>query len=289
MSTTQKKVSVITVNFNSSDKLNTLIKSLSFIDTIVSEIIIIDNNSKDVDKIDLKNKKIRLFKNKDNVGFAKAVNKGINLSKNEIVLLLNPDCILTDSSPTKTLDKIVENKYIGMIGGKINYPDTTKPHYTATSKPNFFTGLFEFTNLKKIFPNNYFSNSFWVEKNTPINTLKQVFSLCGAYLFIRKNGKKHQNVLDEKYFLYLEDLDLGYIVENNGQLAVFDPESHVTHIGGSSSGSVYKIVLNHWYKSRKVFFLKNLPKYQGYILYIIFILEESFLTVFHKINNTPNA
>ena len=289
MSTTKNKVCVITVNYNSADKLNSLIKSLTHIDNIISKIIIIDNHSKDINKIKLRNKKIHIIRNPDNVGFAKAVNQGIRLSKSEIILLLNPDCILTDSTLLSSYRKILSNKNIGIIGGIINFPKSTKKHFTATSKPNFFTGLFEFTNLKKIFPNNHFTNNFWIEKNKNITKPTQVFSLCGAYNFIRKHGKKHINYLSEDFFLYLEDLDFGYVIENNDQVAIFDPSSHVDHIGGSSSNSIYKTVLSHWYKSRKIFFLKNLPKYQGIILYIIYTIEEFLLIIHHKINRTPYA
>lgn len=289
MSMTNNNLSILTVNYNSTNKLNYLLKSLRYLENSINEIIIIDNNSKDINKLKYKNKKMRLIKNKTNVGFAKAVNQGIKISKNEIILLLNPDCFLTDPSPLKSYNKILKNKNIGILGGSINYPNSTKEHFTATTKPNFFTGLFEFTNLKKIFPNNYFTNTFWIEKNNKITKPVKVFSLCGAYLFIRKRGKKYINYFNDKYFLYLEDLDFGYVIENNGQFAIFDPNSHVNHTGGSSNNSIYKTVLNHWYNSRKIFFLKNLPKFLGVILYIIYSLEEFLLRMYHKIDNTPNA
>ena len=286
---TNKKLSLVIVNYNSTVELNNLIHSLHFIKKIIDEIIVIDNNSKNFDKFLNKNNKIKLIKNKQNLGFSKAINQGIKISRNEIILLINPDCILIDSSPIKTFLKIRKHKKIGIIGGKLNYPYSTKKHFTATTKPNFFTGLFEFTNLKKIFQNNYFSNIFWIEKKQKINKPIKVFSLCGAYMFLRKHGQNYVNYFDEEYFLYLEDLDFGYVIENNNQLAIFDPNSQINHIGGCSNDSIYKTDLKHWYKSRKIFFLRNLPKYQGIILYIIYSAEEFILNIFHKITNTPNA
>jgi len=161
MSITQ--ISTIIVNYNSSIHVNRLINSLKVIDQYIKEIIIIDNNSEDINKLKL-NSKIKLVKNKINYGFAKAVNQGIKKSKNEIILLINPDCYIENNSILKSINKISKEKKIGAIGGKIKKANSNNYHLTANSKPNFFTGLFEFTNLKKLFPNNPFSRKFWIEK-----------------------------------------------------------------------------------------------------------------------------
>lgn len=294
MSTDKEKLSIIIVNYNSSKNLLRLITSISQnIDRQICpyEILVVDNNSSDQRIISRKlgKKNIKIIKNKSNLGFSKAVNQAIKLTKNEIVLLLNPDCLLTNNSLLATYKKIQNNKTIGIIGGKIKNLTSNKIRYTATQRPTFWTGLFEFTNLKKIFPNNKLTKNFWIEKKYKIRKPIEVFSLCGAYLFIRKHGPKNINYLSENYFLYLEDLDLGYKIEKNQQKAVFDPESFILHKGGGSNNSRYGIVLKEWYKSRKTFFLKNLPKYQGIILYIIFSTEEIILNIYHRLNNTPNA
>ena len=287
MSMTKNKVSVIVVNYNSTNNLNILLKSLSIINNIIGQIIIIDNNSNDIEYLDKNLKKIILIKNKKNVGFSRAVNQAIKIANNNYLLLINPDCCLIDNSPKNTFDKILNNNNIGAIGGSI-ISMNNKHQYTATSLPTFLTGLFEFTNLKKIFPNNIYSNKFWIEKNYHSKIPTKVHSLCGAYIFFRKYGLNSINLFDQKYFLYLEDLDFGTIINNNCQETWFDPQSQITHIGGSSNKSKYKIVLKYWYKSRKYYFLKHLPKYQGYTLYIIFSIEELLLKIYHSIIHTPN-
>lgn len=280
------KVSVVIVNYNSSENCRILIKSLTKINEIIGEVIVIDNCSRKLDRLLVKKVKgIKLIVNKKNLGFSKAVNQGITHSKFSYILLLNPDCKILDKSPIKTFHKIRKNKCIGIIGGKIINSETGATQLSATSKPSFQTGLFEFTNLKKIFPNNKFSSEFWIEKNYKILKPKKVFSLCGAYTFLKR---KKWLTFNEKYFLYLEDLDLGNIIEKNNLEAWFDPESTVSHIGGKSNNSEYRIILRQWYASRKIYFKDNLPNIQGDLLYIIFSIEELLLKIFHFFTHTSN-
>ncbi|MFA7676451.1 MAG: glycosyltransferase family 2 protein [Candidatus Shapirobacteria bacterium] len=281
----RSKISLIVINYNSSKNTNKLLLSIKkYIYEIIDEIIIIDNNSRDINYLNIKDQKIKLIKNNKNLGFAKAVNQGIDNSKNDLIILLNPDTTIIDNSILKTIDLIEKDKNIGVIGGKIKYE--YKKIFTANNTPTFLTGLFEFTNLKKIFPNNRFTLNFWPEKIKKINKPTEVSGICGAYLIFRKYDKKEDiNYFNEEYFLYLEDLEFGLNMKSKGLKVIFDPRSEICHIGGVSSNNKYNMALNHWYKSRKIFFKKHLNKVEGIILNIIFTLEELFLKTRLSIKN----
>jgi len=288
MSTSKKShnISVITVNYNSAHHLNKLLDSLKQILEKIDEIIIIDNNSHDVDEIKL-SKSTQIIKNKNNVGFGKAVNQGILKARNEIIFLVNPDCYLENDSVLKTIDKIQKNPQIGAIGGKIKKDGSNHYHYTANSKPTFLTGLFEFTNLKKIFPNNSISKKFWIENFYKLKKPIEVNSLCGAYMILRKKLDNKLNLFDERFFLYMEDIDFGDTINSNGYKVIFDPNSEITHIGGASSGSKYNTVLKHWYVSRKKYFQKHLKPLESSTLKLVFFIEEQVLKLYHKIKAEP--
>lgn len=280
------KLSIIIVNYNSTTHLNELIKSLKFINKIIAEIIIIDNNSSDFTNFKSDNKKIHIIKNKQNLGFAKAVNQGIKKSTSQYIFLLNPDTLIIDNSVIRTFTLLKNNKNIGIIGGKIQKMNDKTYHYTANTKPNFLTALFEFTNLKKIFPNNKYSKKFWVESSTKIIKPTEVDALCGAFLIFRKFDKQEKiNLLDERYFLYLEDLDFCLTMKNKNYKIILDPHSKIKHISGASSNSKYNIVLKHWYKSRRYFFKKYFSSIEYIILSIIFSIEEKFLQLYHSLKN----
>jgi GT2 family glycosyltransferase len=279
MSSTLKQMSLVTVSYNSEKTIYKLLSSIKAIDYLIKEIIVIDNNSHflNIKKIKKISSKIKIIQNKENVGFAKAVNQGIKISKSKIILLLNPDTYLIDKSLVKTFDVIKNNPKIGAIGGKI-FDKNKNRKYTATNNPTFLTGLFEFTNLKKLFPNNYFSKAFWAE-NEKISRPTNIVSLCGAYIILRKKINNKLNLFDEKYFLYMEDIDFGISINKSGYKVVFDPKSQIIHIGGVSSQNKYHTDLKNWYKSRKIFFKKHLNPIQSIILISIFNLEEKILKI----------
>ena len=272
-------LTVVIVTYNSNKTILNLLSSLKYINESIKEIIIIDNNSLIFNKNKIKqvSKKISIVQNKKNFGFAKAVNQGIKKSKTNFILLLNPDTYLIDKSLVKTFDVIKNNPKIGAIGGKI-FDKNKNRKYTATNNPTFLTGLFEFTNLKKLFPNNYFSKAFWAE-NEKISRPTNIVSLCGAYIILRKKINNKLNLFDEKYFLYMEDIDFGISINKSGYKIIFDPKSQIIHIGGASSQNKYHTDLKNWYKSRKIFFKKHLNPIQSIILISIFNLEEKILKI----------
>jgi GT2 family glycosyltransferase len=272
-----KTTTLIIINYNSSQNTNKLLFSIKkFVYKKINEIIIIDNHSKDFKKLNTTNPKIKLIKNSKNIGFAKAVNQGIDLSKNDLIILLNPDTLIINNSPLNTIKFIEKDKKIGVIGGKIKYEN--KKIFSANNNPTFLTGIFEFTNLKRIFPNNKYSSVFWPEKNQKITKPIEVSGVCGAYLIFRKYDKKGDiNYFNENYFLYLEDVDFCLEMQSKGFKIIFDPRSEILHIGGASSNNKYNMSLNYWYKSRKIFFKKHLNRVEGIILSIIFTLEEFIL------------
>ncbi len=274
---TSENTSLIIVNYNSSQNTNKLLLSLKkYFYLGINEIIIVDNNSKDIKNLNTNDSRVKLIKNNKNFGFAKAVNQGIKESRNNFLILLNPDTTIINGNVLKTIKLIKDDKNIGVIGGKIKYKH--KKIFTANNTPTFLTGLFEFTNLKKIFPNNKYTSNFWPEKNQKITKPIEVSGICGAYLIFRKYDKKRKiNYFNEDYFLYLEDLDFCLDMKSKGFKIIFDPRSEVFHIGGASSKNKYNMALNHWYKSRKIFFKSHLNRFEGIILNIIFTIEEIIL------------
>lgn len=283
---TIKKITVVIVTYNSERTIFKLLSSLKLINNLIKEIIIIDNNSLffNKNKVQKKSKKIRLFINKKNYGFSKAVNQGINKSKSNFILLLNPDTYLPDKSIIKTFNLIKNDRKIGAIGGKI-YGVKHNIQYSANRKPFFLTGLFEFTNLKKIFPKNRYSKLFWIESSEKILKPTEVSSLCGAYMIIRKKINHKNNLFDKNYFLYMEDIDFGIKINQEGYKVIFDPRSHIFHIGGVSSKNKYKTDLKNWYKSREIFFKKHLVWFKAIILISIFKIEKIILDIYHFIKH----
>jgi len=134
MSTHHNKISLLTINYNSTEYLEKLIKSSKKLQKYINEIIVIDNNSnlnnRNMLKRIEKNTPIntKLIRNKINLGFFKAVNQGIGVTKNNLILLINPDCLITNAdSINEMINFIHKNKNNVVVGG--SYIKTTKEKF----------------------------------------------------------------------------------------------------------------------------------------------------------------
>lgn len=105
-------------------------------------------------------------------------------------------------------------------------------------------------------------------------------------MFIRKSCFKNQTIFNQDYFLYLEDLDLGYKVEQNNCLTFFDPRSKIYHYGGGSTKNKFKTNLNAWKNSRTIFVNKHFKTVNRVILKAAFLIEAVLLFIYHKIMKT---
>lgn len=277
-------ISIIIVSYNVKDKL---MKCLSRLKSAFEkwEVIIIDNDSCDNSVVAIRacfKEKITLERNSKNVGFAKAVNQGIKLSNGNYILLLNPDTIPSVAAIERLLDVAKKYHNVGIVGGVMLDPKTKKKQRTYVSKPNFLTGIFEFTNLKKIFPNNIFYREFYY-KNQKVKKIKDVWGVSGAFMLIKKDVIRKIGGMDEGFFMYLEDVDFCIRARKAGFRVLFYPKASIAHYAGSSSPNKYRINVSAWRHSRRHFFKKHLSFIESCILNLFFLLDEIFVDIKHKI------
>jgi GT2 family glycosyltransferase len=281
-------ISVITVTYNSSPNIKQFLDSIVS-NSFINRIIIIENNSKDAKitkKIVLgyKSKKILFIDNKKNDGFGKSCNRGGQVSDDEYLLFANPDTQFNKNSVSLLLEHAVTSK-ADIIGGK-SLTFSGKRHLTVVRKPNLKIGLFEFSNLGKLFSTNVGHQSFYyLDKNNVTFAKKDVVvdGVGGAYLMIKRNSFKKLKGFDEKFFMYLEDVDLSIRAKTMGMKVVYCPHSVIKHIGGASSDNKYRIKHQAWFDSRKYYYKKHFGFLTNVIIQPLYILEEFLLKKFRKI------
>ncbi|MGI5828081.1 MAG: glycosyltransferase family 2 protein [Patescibacteria group bacterium] len=282
------ELSIIIVNYNVKEKISTCI---SLLPKNKYEIIVIDNNSVDGSYhhlIKIFSNKVRFVNNSCNIGFAKAVNQGIKLAKGKLILLLNPDTVPNKEAIEVLLDFLRKDSgKIGLVGGRLTKPGSDHIHDTFVNKPNFWTGVFEFTNLKKIFPNNKYSRNFYY-KGDDITKPKLVYGLSGGFLMFRRDLIKDIGYFDENFFMYLEDVDFGVRSRQNGYQNYYLPQAKIVHDSGSSSRkSKYKINVKAWRHSRNYYFCKHCNYFERVILSALFYIDDLVVDIFHKIKKEP--
>ncbi len=217
-----KKVSVIIPNMDGKHFLEKCLGSMAGVSFDDTEIIIVDNASKDGSRewIKKEHPEVRLIENNENRGFAPAVNQGIALSEAKYVLLLNND---TEVLPgfiealCKPLDE--DEKVFGASAQMLMYSD----HELIDDAGDLYTvfGLaFQRGNRKAA---------------SKFSKKASVTAPCGGACLYRRSALSEIGPLDEAFFAYREDLDLGIRAKLFGYKNVYVPEAKVIHYGSGTA------------------------------------------------------
>jgi GT2 family glycosyltransferase len=268
-------LSIIILNFNTKDYLLSCIQSIAEQnldpETARTELIVVDNGSNDgsVEATQKKFPWVKTIKNKSNVGYAKANNTAIKISKGEIVLLLNSDTILRPNSLEKILNFIESDKRIGAVSAKLQLQDGSLDLACHRGFPTPWNALTYFLGLERLFPNLKLFSGYhqaWKDFNTP----HQVDAISGACFFVKREVIDQVGLLDERYFMYAEDLDWCMRIKKSGWKIYFYPDATVMHFkkksgrekedGHQETNEVRKIrakSIRHFYRTMKLFYDKH--------------------------------
>ena len=233
------KLSIIIVSWNVRDDLLKCLHSIEENKPSCSyEVIIVDNASIDntVDMIKKHFSEITLIVNHNNRGFAAANNQGIKASQSEYILLLNPDTILHPKSLDILVDFMESNKDVGACGPKLLNADGSIQD-SVRCFPSFRGALHRHTVFKclGIFKGQYRK---WVMYDFNNDKQIDVDQVMGAAMMLRKSVTEQIGVLDERFFMYYEEVDLCYRIKQADWRIVYIPQTVITHIGGGSSGQI---------------------------------------------------
>jgi GT2 family glycosyltransferase len=266
-------LAIIIPNYNGKHFLKECFESLKN-QNYPFDVIVIDNASEDgsIEYIKENYPEFILIQNKKNLGFATAVNQGINLSKSEYVFLLNNDVELeTDCIPSivDCLEK--DDKTFAVTSKMVQYQNRNKIDDAGD----------EYTILgwtRKVGHNK--SPKDYIQK-------RETFSACAGAAIYRKSVFDEIGLFDENFFAYMEDVDISYRARIHGYKCIYCPEAVVYHRGSGTSGSRYnkfKIKLaarNNVYVPYKNMpwpqLILNLPfLFLGYFIKYLFFMKKGY-------------
>ena len=235
-------VSVVIVNYNAGDELSGCVRSL-YNSNIALEIIIIDNASKDnsvatIKKATSEYTNIKIIENRRNVGFASACNQGASDAKGDVVLFLNPDCIVKKETIRVLYDELKSHLGAGMAGGLIKNPDGSEQRGCRRNIPTPWTAFVTSFGLGvfKRFNKTIFSD-FRLDKTPLPEKTTSVPAISGACMMISKAALQNVGLMDDGYFLHCEDLDYCLQFTRKGWKVIFVPSAILFHNKGSCSSS----------------------------------------------------
>ncbi|MFH0750160.1 MAG: glycosyltransferase family 2 protein [Candidatus Gottesmanbacteria bacterium] len=223
-------ISIITISNN---MLPLLLKSLHSIfltsKNINIEIFVVDNASTDYtgEVVSVKYPQIKIIRNKKRKGFASNNNACIKRAKGKYILLLNPDTELLPSALKNIISFMDTYKNVGVCAPQLLNPDRTL-QYSCRHFPTWKTFFIRRTPLRYIFPSTAI-NDFHLMKNENHNKTQKVDWVLGGCMCIRKKMIDLVGYLDERFYLYVEDIDYCLRVWHAGWKVCYVPTARVIH------------------------------------------------------------
>jgi GT2 family glycosyltransferase len=283
------QISIIIVNHNTPEVLRDCLESVhKFENSENLEIIIVDNASKDNSK-DVITELTSKYNNTKSIfldelkSFSFANNKGIEKSKSEYILVMNPDIIFTGPVLGALIKKIEEDNTIGAISPALLGTDGNFQRNYFQRYPTIRQFIYYHSVFAKLFNRSAKRMNKYLENQDIDISSKKIFfteQIPCAFFLTKKSILESIGLMDENFILFFEDVDLSYRMHKNYRLAV-ETSLQVIHLGGASfksednwqlHGRFIKSMIYFFekhYSAARAFFLKILVRINSYIVLII--------------------
>ena len=259
-------LSIIIVNYNVKALLEqTLLSVYKAIQTLTVEVIVVDNDSADEScaMVSEKFKEVILISNSENVGFSRANNQGIKISKGRNILLLNPDTVIGEDTLTKTTYFLDQNEKAGALGVRMI---DGRGDFLPESKrglPTPIVAFYKMSGLAKLFPKSKRFGAYHLSYLNEFETHK-VDILSGAFMMMKKSVLDEVGYLDESFFMYGEDIDLSYRIIKAGYNNYYFADTTIIHYKGESTKKHSVNYVKIFYLAMAKFADKHFTKQQGW-------------------------
>lgn len=261
-----EKIGIVILNYKVKDDVLACIKSLQKSSYKNYQMIVVDNNSEDGLADEIKNfPEIKFIQNNNNLGYTGGNNIGIKAALEigaDFVFILNPDT-LVDSDCLKSLLEAAKILNAQIVGPKIYFPD---------NKTIWFAGGI-------IDTNNIIGVHQGVDEKDlgQYDKVEETDFVTGAAMFVKSNTFEKIGFFDDRYFLYLEDLEFCFRAKLKGMKILYDPRAKVIHKNAHSTGLGSSLQDYYITRNRLLFAFKYLSwqKRLALLRHILFTLNFS--------------
>lgn len=231
-------LSVVIVSWNVRDLLRRCLASLAAGPAaLLSEVIVVDGASADesAEMVEVEFPSVRVLRQTENVGFSRGNNLGLATTTGRYLLLLNPDTEVVGTALKQMVQYMETHPAVGALGPRLLYPDG-RIQSSRRRFPTLATALFESTWLQPIAPQSILRRYYVLDR--PDDAISKVDWVVGACLMVRREAYEAAGPLDERYFMYSEEMEWQRRIKAAGWQVVFYPEAEVIHHEGKSSEQV---------------------------------------------------
>lgn len=236
----------VVVNYRAGSLLTDCVRSI-LADSSAGEVelVVVDNGSSDgsVEALQSAVPSARVITAPGNVGYARAANLGIAATRAPIIAVFNPDLTMEPGTAKVMLARFDEEPGLGACGPRIrnvdgsDYPSARRSPSVPLAVAHGLLGLW--------WPTNPFTARYR-ELDADPSQPRSVDWVSGAAVWLRRGALDAVGGWDERYFMYVEDLDLCWRLRRSGFDVGYEPAGVVTHVqGASTSRSPYRMLLQH--------------------------------------------
>lgn len=255
MTSLAPRIAIVIVTYNSARDIDAALQSLiKAPPTAPHSIVVVDNASSDGTPAHVRHAwpQVRLIESAGNIGFAAANNRGIRASSSELVLLLNPDTRV----PTGTVDSLVScldaRADVAIVGPRI----VDGQGRAELSFGAMITPLAELRQKVLVSGNDRGLRPIVAIVDRMTRQTRDVDWVSGACLLIRRSDLEAVGLLDERFFLYNEDVDLCASVRAGGRRVMFAADVEIEHLRGRSASATTPAAYR---RSQLAFYEKHHP------------------------------
>lgn len=245
-------LAIIIVSYNTRADLENCLQSLHDHPPGSShEIVVVDNASRDgsVEAVRSRWPGVRVIALESNGGFARANNEGFRRTQSELVLLLNSDTLVPDGAIDALIAALRELPGAAVVGPKI---------VDANGNPELSFGpmISPIAELRQKLLGRYASPGQLAAMTAATREVDWVTAAC---LLVRRPDAEAAGLLDERYFMYCEDVDFCAAVRANGGKVYFAPSAQITHLRGRSWRASPEATAEAYRRSQLAFYRKHYP------------------------------
>jgi len=236
VSRNEPEISVAVVAYNSSPWLPGCLTSLQEAGGESRlEVLVVDNASSDgsADLVRRQFPAVKLLANRRNLGYARAVNQAAHRATGRYLLILNPDVVVGPGALEVLRAHLDRDPGVGLVAPRLLNPDGSL-QYSCRRHYTWATYLLRRAPLRYLFPRHSL-----VRRHLMMDWdhagIREVDWVLGAAMMLRRDALGPE-IMDERYFLYFEDVDLCLRLQREGWKVVYHPEATMTHEHRRESG-----------------------------------------------------
>ena len=254
------ELAIIIVSYNAREDLEACLASLAAHPPAIShEVVVVDNASRDgsADAVARRAPLVQLVRQSRNTGFAVGTNIGIRRTRGELILLLNSDTIVPPGAIDTLIARLRAWPSAAAAGPKL---------VDANGRVELSFGpmigpIAELSQkiLTRLHERGFAPARRWIQHVTAVE--HPVDWVSGAALLVYRRDAEAVGLLDERFFLYTEDVDFCAALRQRGRQVLFTPAAQITHLRGRSRASVPHRMNAAYRRSQLAFYAKHHPRW----------------------------